>query len=379
MLLQMRLAVVLALLVVANPCLAEQSREEATADLEAVVSQLKALNRTVEKQRKQESKAKQELASVEKAEQKARAKLNGIRKEQKTIAARQTELERQAGKQEQQLAEEREILAGQLRAAYINGREEWLRMTLSQEDPVSLSRRQTYYSYLSQARAQLVENVLAKLAELEVTRAEIAVAAAELAELEADVETQLAEVRSRRKEREQIVVSIAAEISSQDQQIASLKAQEGKLRDLIKALDRMLAESKMNNAEPFAGQTASLRWPAQGRILHRFGQPRADGRMKWQGVLIGAAEGSEVKAVYNGRVVFADWLDGLGLLMILEHGDGYMSLYGHNQTLLREVGQTVAKDDVIAEVGDSGGQPRPGLYFEVRKNGSAVNPSSWIK
>ncbi len=141
----------------------------------------------------------------------------------------------------------------------------------------------------------------------------------------------------------------------------------------------MLAESAINKAEPFAGQTANLRWPAQGRILHRFGQPRADGRMKWQGVLIGAAEGSEVKAVYNGRVVFADWLDGLGLLMILEHGDGYMSLYGHNQTLLREVGQTVTKGDVIAEVGDSGGQPTPGLYFEVRKNGSAVNPSSWIK
>ena len=135
----------------------------------------------------------------------------------------------------------------------------------------------------------------------------------------------------------------------------------------------------MINAEPFAGKTASLSWPADGRLLHRFGQPRADGRMKWQGVLIGAQAGEEVRAVYDGRVVFADWLDGMGLLIIVEHGGGYMSLYGHNQTLMKNVGQTVLEGDQIAEVGDSGGQATPGLYFEIRKNGDAVNPRGWIK
>lgn len=252
-------------------------------------------------------------------------------------------------------------------------------MSLSQQDPVQIGRQQTYYSYLSQARVALVERVLTKLAQLEATRAEIAGTVAELAELESQAAEKVADVAGVRKDRQQIVASLAAEISSQDAEISSLKAQEGKLRDLVAALDKMLRDSTVTYAEPFAGKTASLKWPADGRLLNRFGQPRADGRMKWQGVLIGAQEGADVRAVYHGRVVFADWLDGMGLLMIVEHGDGYMSLYGHNQTLLKEVGQNVSLGEVIAEVGDSGGQATPGLYFEIRKNGSAMNPGSWIK
>jgi septal ring factor EnvC (AmiA/AmiB activator) len=358
---------------------ADSEREEAAADLDAVANQVKALQRTLDKQRKKESQAKQDLAKIEKAEQAARSELNKVRRRQKELTARQNELSKQANEQERQLAEQRALLGQQLRAAYMNGREEWLRMSLSQQDPAQSSRQQTYYQYLSRARANLVELVLAKLAELEATRAEIAAAAAELDELASQAAGKLADIAGTRKERQKIVAGLAAEISSQDAEIAALKAQERKLRELVAALDKMLRESKATYAEPFAGKTASLNWPAEGRLLSRFGQPRADGRMKWKGVLIGAAEGADVKAVYNGRVVYADWLDGMGLLMIVEHGDGYMSLYGHNQALLKEVGQTVSLGEVIAEVGDSGGQASPGLYFEIRKNGTAMNPGSWIK
>jgi septal ring factor EnvC (AmiA/AmiB activator) len=124
---------------------------------------------------------------------------------------------------------------------------------------------------------------------------------------------------------------------------------------------------------------ASLSWPTDGQVVKRFGDPRADGRLKWQGIILSAPAGSDVRAVYNGRVIFSDWLDGMGLLLIIEHGDGYMSLYAHNQDLLKEVGEWVEPGEMIAHVGDSGGRAAAGLYFEIRKNGEPVNPGQWFR
>ncbi|WP_250894796.1 murein hydrolase activator EnvC family protein, partial [Aeromonas dhakensis] len=121
----------------------------------------------------------------------------------------------------------------------------------------------------------------------------------------------------------------------------------------------------------------SLRWPVQGPILIAYGSPRT-AELKWKGTLIGASEGTQVKAVAPGQVVYADWLDGFGMLLVIDHGRGYMSLYGHNQSLLRQVGQNVEQGEPVALVGDSGGQDRPGLYFEIRYQGEAINPTKWL-
>lgn len=358
---------------------AEPSHDEASADLKAVVKQVESLQKALASQRRQQTKAERALSAIEKAEQAARIELTKIRERQKDTRARQQELSREADKQALKLKEQRVQLGEQLHAAYVNGHEEWLRMSLSQQDPAQIGRQQTYYNYLSEARAQLVAEVLIIIDALVVTRATIAAAAAELAGLEKDAAAKVADIAKNREEREKVLTTIAADITSKDTQIKTLKAQEQKLRDLVVALEKMLADVPVRNAEPFAGKTASLVWPTDGTLLHQFGQPRADGRLKWQGVLIGAKPGADVRAVYHGRVVFADWLDGLGLLIIVEHGDGYMSLYGHNQSLLKAVGQSVAMGDSIAEVGDSGGQSISGLYFEIRKNGNAKNPRNWIK
>jgi septal ring factor EnvC (AmiA/AmiB activator) len=266
-----------------------------------------------------------------------------------------------------------------LRVAYINGNEEWLRVSLSQQDATSLGRRMTYYTYLSQQRRETIEKVAAVLVQLDEIKEEISAEMARLGKLEAQATDKLEEIAETRTERAELVARIKADISSKDAEIERLQAQAKDLTKLVEALARVLPKMPDTNAEPFAGKAASLSWPADGPILKSFGQSRADGRLKWEGVLLGAPSGSVVRSVYYGRVVFSDWLDGMGLLTIIDHGAGYMSLYGHNQDLLKEVGEWVDPGEAIAHVGDSGGQAAAGLYFEIRKDGKPVNPKRWIR
>ena len=144
------------------------------------------------------------------------------------------------------------------------------------------------------------------------------------------------------------------------------------------ALVRIVAVFPSGSGEPFSEQRGHLAWPAAGPVVREFGQPRANGRLRWNGVLMEAPAGAAVRTIYNGRVIFSDWLPGMGLLLIVEHGEGYLSLYGHNQDLLKEVGDWVLPGEVIAHVGDTGGQASAGLYFEIRKDGNPVNPERWM-
>jgi septal ring factor EnvC (AmiA/AmiB activator) len=143
-------------------------------------------------------------------------------------------------------------------------------------------------------------------------------------------------------------------------------------------LSEVMAGFPVDTDEPFASVKGKLAWPVQGRIAGAYGQPRGAGPVKWSGVLLEAAAGTQVRAVYHGRVAFADWLSGLGLLVIVDHGSGYMSLYGHNEALLKEAGDWVDPGEPIAQVGDTGGQARAGLYFEIRLNGEPIDPNPWI-
>jgi septal ring factor EnvC (AmiA/AmiB activator) len=146
----------------------------------------------------------------------------------------------------------------------------------------------------------------------------------------------------------------------------------------VAELTRLVGDLSIGDTTPFVNRKGQMTWPTDGRLLRKFGESKADGRLRWDGVLLATGAGSEVLAVHHGRVVYSDWLPGMGLLVVLEHGDGYLTLYGHNQDLIMEVGEWVTPGTVIAHVGDSGGQPVPGLYFEIRKNGSPVNPSHWV-
>jgi septal ring factor EnvC (AmiA/AmiB activator) len=237
----------------------------------------------------------------------------------------------------------------------------------------------TYYGYLSRQRRVTIEKVTAALGQLEKIQAEISKELAQLAKFEAEATEKLAEIAATRTERAELVNKINADIRSKDAQIERLQAQASELTNLVEALAKVLPKMPDLDAEPFAGQAASLAWPTDGSVLKNFGDSRAYGRLKWEGVLLGAPAGTVVRSVYHGRVVFSDWLDGMGLLTIIDHGAGYMSLYGHNQDLLKEVGEWVDPGEAIAHVGDSGGQAAAGLYFEIRKDGKPVNPKRWIR
>lgn len=356
-----------------------QTREQASAELRAVRDQIDALKEDIEDEGRRRSRAERNLAAVEKSEQKVRRELTSIRKQLRDSKARQADLERQSEAQRKELKKQRTALANQLRVAYINGNEDWLRVSLSQEDATSLGRRMTYYGYLSRQRRVTIEKVTAALGQLEKIQAEISKELAQLAKFEAEATEKLAEIAATRTERAELVNKINADIRSKDAQIERLQAQASELTNLVEALAKVLPKMPDLDAEPFAGQAASLAWPTDGSVLKNFGDSRAYGRLKWEGVLLGAPAGTVVRSVYHGRVVFSDWLDGMGLLTIIDHGAGYMSLYGHNQDLLKEVGEWVDPGEAIAHVGDSGGQAAAGLYFEIRKDGKPVNPKRWIR
>jgi len=237
----------------------------------------------------------------------------------------------------------------------------------------------TYYGYLSRQRSATIANVSNALARLEEITAQIGRELEKLSSLESAAADKLEDIADMRAERADLLARIDDDIRSKDQKIERLQAQAEELTELVQALARVLPQMPVMDAEPFAGQADSLAWPASGPVLKNYGDSRAEGRLRWKGVLLGAPSGSTVRAVYTGRVVFSDWLDGMGLLTIIDHGDGYMSLYGHNQDLLKEVGEWVGSGDAIAHVGDSGGQAAAGLYFEIRKNGEPVDPRRWIR
>jgi septal ring factor EnvC (AmiA/AmiB activator) len=235
-----------------------------------------------------------------------------------------------------------------------------------------------YFDYYNRARSARIEAVAAELAQLAELQEATAGVEVELAALEAAQATEVAALEKSRDQRRDAVVKLEAEVRDGNAAVAKLRAEERRLADLIERLRELSADFPVESDEPFARLKGKLAWPVQGRIVGDYGQPRSNGPVKWSGVLLEAQAGTPVRAVAHGRVAFADWLPGLGLLVVVDHGGGYLSLYGHNQTLLKESGDRVAPGDTLAQVGDTGGQARPGVYFEIRSNGEPVNPHPWM-
>jgi septal ring factor EnvC (AmiA/AmiB activator) len=290
-------------------------------------------------------------------------------------------LQQRRGELQSSITEQRRHLAGQIRAAYAMGRQEYFKILLNQEDPSAVGRTLTYYDYLNKARSHRIENLNSTVDELEQVRRELDSESARLHELRTQREQEKREMEASRKERKGVVASLQSEISSKDKQLNGLMADENELKSLLKALTRALADipAEPGDHKPFGTLKGKLKWPTSGSRLVAYGESRKLGKLRWQGVLIGGKEGQEVHAVSHGRVAFADWLRGYGLLLIIDHGDGYMSLYGHNQSLYREVGDWVERGEAIAAVGNSGGTDKSALYFEIRKDGKPTDPVRWCR
>ena len=274
---------------------------------------------------------------------------------------------------------QRDALAALLRSAYALGRDEELKLLLAQDRIDDISRMLAYYRYFERARVREIDSLLTDLQTLAELQARIERETAALKQSRDERATQAQQLDAERVQRRQLLGELEAALQDQNLRLAALGKNEKTLLELLVKLRDIFADipKHLAGAEPFADLRGRLGWPLQGRIVERFGAA-ADGERSSQGVLIAAKDGSAVRAVSHGRVVYADWLRGYGLLLIIDHGDGYLSLYGYNETLLKEVGDWVDGGEVVASSGESGGRKMAGLYFELRHDGKAFDPSAWM-
>ena len=270
-------------------------------------------------------------------------------------------------------------LRQELHNMYKTGQEEPVKMLLNQEDPKTFSRLVTYYRYLLQARTDKLESFTKTIAEIDQKQQSIDRKNLDLITFKGKLANQQDQLRLSMARRDDLQTRIQGRILSAEQQIQEKQEDAHQLELLIReAIERIARLAPPQSYRPFAELKGKYPWPTQGRIRHRFGQTRS-GDLHWQGVIIGARTGAEVASMHHGRVVFADYMRGYGLLVIIDHEEGYMTLYGHNQSLFVEPGDWVAPGEQIAMVGNTGGLEENGLYFEVRQNGQPQNPSSWCR
>ena len=371
--------------VLAVPVPAAAAQKQATpaqkeAELRKVNDRIQKIQKSVNAEIEKRDRLSAELRGAELSVQSARKTLDEVRARRLAAEARLRELQAEEARLESELAAERGALAGELRAAYVNGREEELKLLLNQEDPATFGRMLQYYGYFGRARAERIAGIRDKLEHLALVRDKIAAERDRLAEIEADQQRQVEALRGAQDKRARTVAAIEGEIKSQRGQLKRLQSQAAALEKLIADLRKAIDSGPVAKQAPFEPLRGKLPWPVrEGRVLARFGQPRAGGSLKWQGMLIGTQRGARVRAPFAGRVVYADWLPGMGLMVVLDHGGGYLSLYGHNEELFRKVGDPVAAGDVIGAVGDTGGHNEPALYFEVRRGRQPVNPEIWLQ
>lgn len=355
----------------------EQLTKIKEQELEEVRERISDLKKSMDRRAAERDRITGELQAAEVQISEKRVNLQELERQRQFSEKKRAELEQKLKVREQELAAETDMLASQVRAAYTSGSQERLKLLLNQHDPATLGRQIAYYRYFSDFRGRNIEAVNGHIEELKALHAEVAREDDRLAGLARARYVELSELNTAQEKRQQLLVSLKTRIAEEGTEIQRLAAQEQDLSRLIAELGSILADYPIRSEEPFSELKGRLTWPVAGRLLHDFGQPRAGG-LKWNGVVLAAAPGREVRAVYHGRVVFSDWLSGMGLLVIVDHGEGFMTLYGYNETLLKATGDWVAPGDVIATVGDSGGQAQAGLYFEIRKGTTPVNPRSWI-
>jgi septal ring factor EnvC (AmiA/AmiB activator) len=381
------LLVVLVTLLVTGTAIAAKQPTPAQKEAE-----LKKLNQRIEKVRKsvnddvqKRDKLSVRLRDAELGVQSARKELDAVRAQRVAAEARLQVLERERELREKELDAERGALAGELRAAYVNGRGEQLKLLLNQEDPATFGRMLAYYGYFGRARAGRIGDIHDKLEHLALVREKIATETARLQTLEDQQAQQVASLKSSQAARAKAVTAIDQQIKQRGSELTRLQSQAKSVEKLIaelrKAIDKAQAARPRSVAKqaPFEPLKGKLPWPVQdGKVIARFGQSRAGGSLKWQGMLIGTERGARVRAPFAGQVVYGDWLPGMGLMLVIDHGGGYMSLYGHNEELFRKVGEAVVAGDVVGSVGDSGGHNQPALYFEVRRGRTPVNPEIWL-
>lgn len=286
-------------------------------------------------------------------------------------------LRMQSSSLQQQKQSQQELLAGYLRSAWINGREEYVKLLLTQQNPGDAARMSRYYRYFSEARTRAIGNYNSVLDQITAAETAIADTTAKLAQRQDELQAQKGQLTEAQTGRQQLLAKLDTDLTDRSKKLNSLEQQRVEMQLLLSELARRSKENLIKT-DKFTASKGKLPWPLQGKVLHAYGSRHELGDLTYEGMDLAAPAGTEVKAIHHGRVVFADWFGNSGLLLIIDHGDGYMSLYAHNQQLYQKLGANVQRGEVIATAGNTGGQAQPGLYFEIRHEGKAENPVLWL-
>lgn len=405
-------------LLAVNISMAAKQADAVKADLKDVHKKIESLKKELDASTDAHKDAADALKASETAISQAQKKLHEINQKQKQNTVALTQLKQQSLKVSDALAQQQQQLSKLLYQQYIHGNQSYTQLMLENKDPSNVARDLKYFAYIAKARGELIADMQGNLTKIQTLNEETATKLAEVAALKAKQEAERKALLQQKQEKAKVVKSLSQKIAAQRNEISKLKRDEKNLSSLVTKLAKIAAaqkkkrlaqqkakaktkasQSAANNKKPannqqvvarnetlpdndvdgirFASLRGKLRLPVRGEVSNRFGAIRADTGVSWKGLFIKAKEGNEVKSIASGQVVFADWMRGFGNLIIVDHGSGYMSLYGNNQALLKSVGENVSGGDTIAAVGNSGGNESHGLYYELRKNSVPFDPLSW--
>ncbi len=363
---------------VCAPAMAQTTKED-EARLEALRANIQALKKELDKVKTDRSGLMSELESTETTMGELNQKVETLKKELQNNQSQLNDLRSEQEGLTQIKKQQQGSVAQHLDAAYRLGRQSRFKLLLNQQDPAEFSRNLKYFDHIIAARAEQIQSLSQTAARLDEMEPILAATASRLEANRTSLLQQREDLDKHKQERLRTLKLLEQSIASKDSQLQAAEADRQQLQTLIKQVAAAAkAAGSASLDQPFAKLKGKLPWPAKGKLLHGYGSSRVQGKLQWQGMLIGAAEGEPVRAVHRGQVVFADYLRGHGLLVIVDHGGGYMSLYAHNQTLHKHVGDKVESGERIADVGQSGGRDAAALYFELRAKGEPIDPRQWL-
>ena len=347
--------------------------------LEKLQKSIAKIQKHLKGNKKQRSHVLTELKTLESKISKNALKLKSLAKDIRNSRKHRKKLNSELKQHNKQLLNQRAILSEQMRSAYSMGHQQNLKMLLNQQDPAQAGRTQEYFNYLNRARAQQISSFLGTIKRKKQAESELKQLLIKQNKLLRTQREKKRQDQKQRLQRKNLLAELGNKIQNQENTLNSLETSRGRIEGLLKSLGELLADipTSPSETQPFDSQKGKLPWPVKGSFLGEFGQSKNYGDLKWNGVLIKASYGTPIRVISHGRVAFSDWLQGFGFIIIIDHGDGYMSLYAHSESLFKQTGDWVGTGEVIATTGDSGGQPQSGVYFEIRSRGKPVNPSKW--
>lgn len=372
-------AVLACLWLPAQHAIAQDDEADTLRKLQAVKASIDSTQARLENVQNERTKLNRTLKTTERNIGELHKSLRTINRQLEANQREITQLEADQKRLQEKEQQQRQLLREHIQAVYAMGRQSRLKLILNEEDPASIARTLVYYDRLREARSEVITNYQTTAAELAAIAPKLANSRAQLQDRRATLISKRDELNAQQRDRQRTVAALNKDIANNQAALAQLRRDQAQLQDVLEALQEAIANMSIpSDFAPFETRKGQLQWPVKGRKLNAFGGKRS-AEMQWQGITLAASAGTEIKAVHPGRVVFADWLKGYGLLIILDHGGDYLSLYANNQSLLKNLGDWVNANEAIATLGNSGGRDVDSVYFEIRRNGVAVDPSAWCK